>query len=166
MMTTTISTTRTHTTVDSPIGTLTLVADDGKLSGLYLPGHLRGPAVAQLGDADSHGFEEIARQLEEYFAGRRTAFTVPVAPAGTPFQQAVWRELSTIPYGQTRTYGQLAEALGGPRLTRAVGAANGRNPISIVVPCHRVVGSDGSLTGYAGGLARKRYLLDLEAWAR
>ena len=156
-------TTRTHTEVDSPIGRLTLVADDGVLSGLYLPGHLRGPAPERLGDRADDGFEEIDRQLAEYFAGTRTEFTVPLAPAGTPFQQAVWRELTTIPYGRTRTYGQIALALGGAHLTRAVGAANGRNPISIVVPCHRVIGSDGSLTGYAGGLPRKRFLLDLEA---
>jgi methylated-DNA-[protein]-cysteine S-methyltransferase len=166
MMTTTIRTTRTHASVTSPIGPLTLLADDGQLCGLYLPGHLRGPSVADLGAADARGFEEIIGQLEEYFAGTRTAFTVPIAPAGTPFQRAVWRELTTIPYGQLRTYGQIAETLGGPRLTRAVGAANARNPISIVVPCHRVVGSDGSLTGYAGGLARKQFLLELEARPR
>jgi methylated-DNA-[protein]-cysteine S-methyltransferase len=166
MMTTTIPRIRTHAGADSPIGALTLVADDAVLSGLYLPGHLRGPSEIDLGGADPRGFEEIIGQLEEYFAGTRSAFTVPVAPAGTPFQRAVWRELTTIPYGQRRTYGQIAETLGGPRLTRAVGAANARNPISIVVPCHRVVGSDGSLTGYAGGLARKQFLLDLEARPR
>jgi methylated-DNA-[protein]-cysteine S-methyltransferase len=159
-------TTRTHATLRSPIGPLTLVADDGVLSGLYLPGHVRGPRLETLGGPEPDGFEEIAGQLAEYFAGARTGFTVPVAPAGTPFQQAVWRELTAIPYGRTRTYGQIADALGGRHLTRAVGAANGRNPISIVVPCHRVVGSDGSLTGYAGGLDRKRFLLDLEARAR
>ena len=156
-------TTRTNAVIESPLGPLTAVADDGVLSGLYLPGHLRGPGPEHLGDRDDDGFEEIRRQLTEYFAGTRTEFTLRVAPAGTPFQQSVWRELMTIPYGQTRSYGQLAAALGGPNLTRAVGAANGRNPISIVVPCHRVVGSDGSLTGYAGGLPRKRFLLDLEA---
>jgi methylated-DNA-[protein]-cysteine S-methyltransferase len=159
-------TTRTHTVIDSPLGPLTVVADDGVLSGLYLPGHVRGPGPERLGDRDDDGFDEITKQLTEYFAGTRTAFTVPVAPAGTPFQQSVWPELMSIPYGQTRSYGQLAHGLGGPHLTRAVGAANGRNPISIVVPCHRVVGSDGSLTGYAGGLPRKRFLLDLEARQR
>jgi methylated-DNA-[protein]-cysteine S-methyltransferase len=159
-------TTRTHTVIESPLGPLTVVADDGVLSGLYLPDHVRGPGLERLGDPDEEGFDEIKMQLAEYFAGTRTAFTVPVAPAGTPFQQSVWRELMSIPYGQTRSYGQLAHALGGPHLTRAVGAANGRNPISIVVPCHRVVGSDGSLTGYAGGLPRKWFLLDLEARQR
>ena len=157
---------RTHTTVDSPIGRLTLVADGGVLTGLYLPDHTRGPRPEVLGADRPDGFEEVAAQLEEYFAGARTGFTVPVAPTGTPFQRAVWRELTAIPYGQTRAYGQIADALGGPHLTRAVGAANGRNPISILVPCHRVVGSDGSLTGYAGGLDRKRFLLDLEARTR
>jgi len=163
MMTTTI---RTHADVDSPIGTLTMVADDGVLSGLYLPGHLRGPERASLGepgDPDDRYFAEIVRQLGEYFAGTRTEFTVPIAPAGTPFQRAVWHELTTIGYGQTRTYAQIARTLGGPQLIRAVGAANARNPISIIVPCHRVIGSDGSLTGYAGGLHRKQFLLDLEA---
>jgi methylated-DNA-[protein]-cysteine S-methyltransferase len=159
-------TTRTHTVIDSPLGPLTVVADDGVLSGLYLPGHVGGPGPELLGDRDDDGFDEITKQLGEYFTGARTAFTVPVAPAGTPFQQSVWRELMTIQYGQTRSYGQLANTLGGPHLTRAVGSANGRNPISIVVPCHRVVGSDGSLTGYAGGLPRKRFLLDLEARQR
>jgi methylated-DNA-[protein]-cysteine S-methyltransferase len=157
---------RTHTELDSPIGPLTLVADDGVLSGLYLAGHVHGPDQAELGARDDDGFGEVKQQLGEYFAGTRTEFTVPVAPSGTPFQRAVWRELTTIPYGQTRTYGEIARTLGGPKLTRAVGAANGRNPISIVVPCHRVVGSDGSLTGYAGGLPRKRFLLDLEARGR
>jgi len=159
-------TTRTHTVIDSPLGPLTVVADGGVLSGLYLPGHVRGPGPESLGDRDDDGFDEVTKQLAEYFAGTRTAFSVPVAPAGTPFQQSVWRELMSIPYGQTRSYGQLANTLGGPHLTRAVGSANGRNPISVVVPCHRVVGSDGSLTGYAGGLPRKRFLLDLEARPR
>jgi methylated-DNA-[protein]-cysteine S-methyltransferase len=171
MMTTT---TRTHTDVDSPIGTLTLVAQDGVLCGLYLPGHLRGPERASLGDPDTSAdgrsarsragdFAEVVRQLDEYFAGARSEFTVPVAPVGTPFQMAVWQQLTTIGYGQTATYAQIARTLGGPTLIRAVGAANARNPISIIVPCHRVIGSDGSLTGYAGGLDRKRFLLDLEA---
>jgi methylated-DNA-[protein]-cysteine S-methyltransferase len=163
MMTTTI---RTHADVDSPIGRLTLVCDDGVLCGLYLPDHLRGPERASLGDRgdpNDRDFADVVRQLDEYFAGTRTEFTVPVAPAGTPFQRAVWDQLTTIGYGQTRTYAQLARTLGGPWLIRAVGSANARNPISIVVPCHRVIGSDGSLTGYAGGLGRKQFLLDLEA---
>jgi methylated-DNA-[protein]-cysteine S-methyltransferase len=102
------------------------------------------------------------RQLSEYFAGERTVFTLPLAPHGDAFQLKVWELLRTIPYGQTRSYGQLARELGDPHLAQAVGYANGRNPISIVVPCHRVVGADGSLVGYAGGLERKRFLLELE----
>ena len=154
--------TRTHTVVDSPVGALTLVADDGVLCGLYLPQRRHGPDSGTLGHSDPQGFDEVAGQLAEYFAGRRTEFTVPLAPQGTPFQRSVWDELTRIPYGQTRTYAELARAVGASTAVRAVGAANGRNPISIVVPCHRVVGSDGSLTGYGGGLDRKRYLLDLE----
>ena len=162
-MTRTARTTRTHTIVGSPIGPLTLVASGGVLCGLYLPEHRRGPDPASMGVPTSEGFEEVSRQLAEYFDGRRTGFTVPVAPVGTEFQRRVWRALTAIPYGRTTTYGALANELGGPGLVRAVGSANARNPISIIVPCHRVVGSDGSLTGYAGGLERKRYLLDLES---
>jgi methylated-DNA-[protein]-cysteine S-methyltransferase len=158
---------RSHTVVGSPIGELTLVASADGLCGLYLPDHVRRPELATFGPAlagpdAAETFGPTIEQLNEYFAGRRTTFTVPLAPVGTAFQQQVWRALTLIPYGQTRSYGQLAETLGGPRVVRAVGAANGRNPISIIVACHRVIGSTGSLTGYAGGLARKRYLLELE----
>ena len=149
---------RSHFLVESPIGTLTLVKTSGVLSGLYMgdaPAELLGPR------ADS-GFEDVAEQLEEYFARKRTMFTIPIAPMGTTFQQRVWTELTTIPYGETRSYGQLAEAIGNRSAMRAVGAANGRNPISIIVPCHRVIGSDGMLVGYGGGLERKRFLLGLE----
>ena len=111
--------------------------------------------------ADS-GFEDVVEQLQEYFAGTRTVFTVPITPVGTAFQQRVWTALRTIPYGETRSYGQLADAIGNRLAMRAVGAANGRNPISIIVPCHRVIGSDGRLVGYGGGLERKRFLLELE----
>ena len=104
-----------------------------------------------------------ARQLAEYFAGRRRAFDLPLAPAGTPFQQQVWRQLLQIPFGSTCSYGALARAVGRPSASRAVGAANGRNPISIIIPCHRVIGSDGSLTGYGGGEPAKRWLLDHES---
>ena len=107
--------------------------------------------------------EETTGQLEEYFAGGRTEFTVPLAPAGTDFQHLVWRELRAIPYGETRSYGAQAKAIGRPKAVRAVASANGDNPIAIIIPCHRVIGANGSLTGYAGGLPRKRFLLDLEA---
>lgn len=152
-----------HCHVESPIGTLTLVRTDGVLSGLYLPDHLRGPSPTTLGTQTDFGFDDIRMQLTEYFDGQRTCFDLPLAPAGTTFQQAVWTLLRAIPHGETRTYGQLADQLGKPLAVRAVGLANGRNPISIVIPCHRVIGSDGSLTGYAGGVWRKRHLLELEA---
>lgn len=151
-----------HFLMESPLGTLTLVNSDGVLSGLYLPDHLRGPTAASLGQRSRAGFAQVRAELSEYFDRQRTQFTVPLAPVGTPFQQSVWALLRDIPYGETRTYAQLADALGQRAAIRAVGLANGRNPISIVIPCHRVIGSDGSLTGYAGGLERKRKLLELE----
>jgi methylated-DNA-[protein]-cysteine S-methyltransferase len=151
-----------HTVIDSPVGDLTVVAADGAITGLYFATHLRAPARDAIGDHTDDGFGEVTRQLGEYFAGARTVFDLPLAPVGNEFQQRVWALLTTIPYGETRSYGDLAKALGDPGLAQAVGSANGRNPISIIVPCHRVVGADGSLTGYAGGLDRKRYLLELE----
>jgi methylated-DNA-[protein]-cysteine S-methyltransferase len=153
---------RTHQQIDSPIGTLTLVATDGVLSGLYMHEQAYHPDPVTFGPAMRYGFEEVAQQLGEFFAGERREFTVPIAPSGTPFQRRVWSGLLTIPYGETRTYGQLADAIADRHMTRAVGSATGRNPISIIIPCHRLIGADGSLTGYAGGLARKRHLLDLE----
>ena len=153
---------RTHTMVDSPMGVLTLVATDGALSGVYMEDQLHAPDPATLGPRVRAGFEEAAEQLGEYFAGERTAFTLRTRPLGSEFQRRVWQAVSGIPYGQTWSYAQLAEAVGRPDRLRAVAATNGRNPLAVVVPCHRVVGSDGSLTGYAGGLARKRFLLDLE----
>ena len=149
-----------HFLMESPIGTLTLVTTDGILSGLFM-GDQIDPSVP-LGQRAYAGFEDIVRQLDEYFARQRKVFTVPIAPFGTTFQQRVWTELTTIPYGETRSYRQLAVAIGNRSAMRAVGAANGRNPISIIVPCHRVIGSDGTLVGYGGGLERKRFLLDLE----
>jgi methylated-DNA-[protein]-cysteine S-methyltransferase len=146
--------------MDSPIGTLTLVKNDGVLCGLYLGESDGGTEL--LGSRAEAGFEDVARELTEYFARQRTVFTVPIAPEGTPFQQRVWSELTTIPYGETRSYAQLAGAIGNRSAMRAVGAANGRNPISIIVPCHRVIGSNGTLVGYGGGLERKRFLLELE----
>jgi methylated-DNA-[protein]-cysteine S-methyltransferase len=151
-----------HFLVESPLGTLTLVNTDGVLSGLYMDGHVRGPGVETIGPRARSGFDAAVEQLREYFARQRTRFTLPVAPTGTEFQRRVWDLLIAIPYGETRTYAQLADAIGNRAAIRAVGSANARNPISVVVPCHRVVGSRGSLTGYAGGLARKQFLLDLE----
>ena len=151
-----------HAVVDTPVGDLALVGDGHALSGLYFPDHTRRPSAGTFGPRDDRAFAAARSQLAEYFAGHRTEFDLPLEPGGNEFQRAVWRLLTTIPYGQTRSYGQLAAQLGDPGLARAVGAANGRNPISIVVPCHRVVGHDGSLTGYAGGLDRKAFLLELE----
>ncbi|QWF81188.1 methylated-DNA--[protein]-cysteine S-methyltransferase [Amycolatopsis sp. CA-230715] len=147
-----------HTVMASPLGELTLVADDDGLTGLYFPE--RRPD--ELGPRVDEGFAAAIGQLREYFAGTRTEFDLVLAPRGSEFQREVWRLLTKIPHGGTTTYGELARELGDPGLAQAVGAANGRNPVSIVVPCHRVVGADGGLTGYAGGLARKRFLLDLE----
>ena len=158
---------RTHTVTDSPVGPLTLVATDGVLSGLYMTEQRHRPAQEEFGPRDdSVGcFAETARQLEAYFAGELTAFDLPLHLDGTPFQQRVWSALCDIPYGSTLSYGGLAERLGNPGASRAVGLANGRNPIGIIVPCHRVVGANGSLTGYGGGLERKQRLLAFEAGA-
>jgi methylated-DNA-[protein]-cysteine S-methyltransferase len=150
------------TEVDSPIGPIVLVGDDDGLTGLFMADHRYKPADHTFGEPDDVPFTEVAAQLREYFAGTRTGFDVPLAPVGTPFQREVWTLLRQIPYGETTTYGELAAQLGRPNAARAVGMANGRNPISIIVPCHRVVGSTGDLTGYGGGLPRKRFLLDLE----
>jgi methylated-DNA-[protein]-cysteine S-methyltransferase len=159
---------RSHVTIGSLVGPLTLVAADGRLAGLYMDAHRHGPGPELLGpagDPADEPFAAAAGQLEAYFDGRLTSFDLRLDPQGTEFQRLVWAALREIPYGQTVTYGQLAAALGRPAASRAVGLANGRNPISIIVPCHRVIGSDGSLTGYGGGLDRKRFLLDLEQGA-
>ncbi|NJP53052.1 methylated-DNA--[protein]-cysteine S-methyltransferase [Streptomyces sp. SBST2-5] len=158
-----------HTVIDSPCGPLTLVADDGVLCGLYMTDHRHRPPEETFGPRTGPAatpFAEVRDQLSAYFAGALTCFTVELRPHGTPFQRRVWAELTRIPYGETRTYGRLAATLGNPRSSRAVGLANGRNPISIIIPCHRVIGSTGSLTGYGGGLHRKQQLLDLERHAR
>ncbi|MEU5841603.1 methylated-DNA--[protein]-cysteine S-methyltransferase [Rhodococcus sp. NPDC047139] len=154
---------RTHTVIDSPIGELTLVNTDGILSGVYIAEHRPAPDRGSFGEQAPEGFDEAITQFEEYFAGRRIHFTVPTSPTGTPFQRAVWETLKKIEYGTTRTYAEIALDLGRPTAVRAVAAANARNPLCIVVPCHRVIGSGGKLTGYAGGLERKRFLLDQEA---
>ncbi|HEX6325679.1 MAG TPA: methylated-DNA--[protein]-cysteine S-methyltransferase [Jiangellaceae bacterium] len=151
------------TTTDSPIGPLLLTADDGGLTRLYMEVRKHGPDEVQPEwRRDDSAFTEACRQLDEYFAGQRTEFDLPLNPAGTPFQRRVWEALKTIPYGEIRSYGEIAEQIGRPGAARAVGLANGRNPISIVVPCHRVIGASGALTGYGGGLERKQYLLNLE----
>jgi methylated-DNA-[protein]-cysteine S-methyltransferase len=154
-----------YVTLDSPIGPLTLVAEDGTLTKLFMDAQRHAPEPATFGapgDPADEPFASAAAQLTAYFAGELTAFDLPLAPAGTPFQRQVWGALQQIPYGTTMSYGELADKLGKPGASRAVGLANGRNPIAIVVPCHRVIGSDGSLTGYGGGLDRKRFLLGLE----
>jgi methylated-DNA-[protein]-cysteine S-methyltransferase len=148
------------TTIDSPVGPLLLAADDdGALTHLLFGDEARPAALGAGVRADPAPFAALVAQLDEYFAGARRVFDVPLAPAGTPFQREAWTALRTIPYGETRSYGAQAAAIGRPRASRAVGAANGRNPIAIVVPCHRVVGADGTLTGYGGGVATKRWLL-------
>jgi methylated-DNA-[protein]-cysteine S-methyltransferase len=157
--------TTTHTTIETEIGELTLVAQDGVLSGVYFPGHWTRPDPATFGAPSPDGFADAERQLHEYLAGERTAFELPTLLAGDGFHRTVWERLTRIPYGETTTYGELARELGHPTMARAVGGAVGHNPLSIVVPCHRVVGKDGSLTGYAGGLERKRRLLELEGAA-
>ena len=149
-----------YSTLTTPIGELVLTADDdGALTGVNLPNRHPDPAGWE---RDDELLGDARRQLTEYFAGERTTFDLPLRPAGAPFQLRVWEALLRIPYGETASYGELARELGHPTAARAVGAANGRNPIAIVVPCHRVIGSNGSLTGYAGGLDCKRALLDLE----
>jgi methylated-DNA-[protein]-cysteine S-methyltransferase len=150
----------TYTTMASPVGELLLTAEDGRLTGLYMPAgeHCPPPGAGR----EDGAFATTRRQLEEYFAGERHSFDLPLAPAGTPFQQRVWEELRRIGYGETISYGELASRIGRPSAARAAGAANGANPVSIVIPCHRVIGSTGMLTGYGGGLEAKRFLLELE----
>jgi methylated-DNA-[protein]-cysteine S-methyltransferase len=154
---------RRHTRMDSPLGPLTLVATDGALSGVYMTDHRHMPPEETFGPRSEGPFPDVVEQLDAYFRGELREFELPLYVAGTEFQRRVWDELTRIPYGETRSYGQLALALGRPGASRAVGLANGRNPVSIVVPCHRVVGSTGGLTGYGGGLANKQRLLALES---
>jgi methylated-DNA-[protein]-cysteine S-methyltransferase len=157
---------RVHAILPSPLGPLTLVAEAGHLAALYLDAQRHRPDEDSLGSPGDPGaapFAAAARQLAGYFAGQLTEFDLPLAPSGTDFQRRVWAALQTIPYGQTWSYAQLAEKIGRASAVRAVGLANGKNPIAVVIPCHRVIGSDGSLTGYGGGLDRKRFLLDLES---
>lgn len=149
--------------VDSPVGPLLLHATTDGVSGLSLDGtRMSRVRVDTTREATAH-LDALGSQLDEYFDGRRSAFDVALALDGTPFQREVWDGLRAIPYGETVSYGELAERIGRPGAQRAVGLANGQNPVAIVVPCHRVIGADGSLTGYGGGLDRKRFLLALEA---
>jgi methylated-DNA-[protein]-cysteine S-methyltransferase len=145
------------TTFDSPIGRVLLVGRDGKLTGLYLDRDADAGWVPDEGRLD-----DVRRQVDEYFAGTRTTFDVDLAPEGTPFQLAVWEALLVVGYGETASYGEIARSIGRPTAFRAVGAANGRNPISLIVPCHRVIGSAGTLVGYGWGVERKSWLLDHE----
>ncbi|MDX3243224.1 methylated-DNA--[protein]-cysteine S-methyltransferase [Streptomyces sp. ME18-1-4] len=152
-----------HTIVASPYGPLTLVADDGVLCGLYMTEQRHRPPEENFGPRDDTLFGDAEEQLTAYFAGELQDFTLQLHLRGTQFQQRVWAELRKIPYGETRTYGELAGALGNPAASRAVGLANGKNPIGIIVPCHRVIGAGGGLTGYGGGLERKQRLLNFES---
>jgi methylated-DNA-[protein]-cysteine S-methyltransferase len=145
-------------TITSPIGNLLLEGDGRALHALRMVGDVR-PAPAPSGTV----FADVRTQLEQYFDGERERFELPLAPRGGGFEQRVWAALREIPYGETESYGALARRIGAPDAARAVGLANGRNPIAVVIPCHRVIGADGSLTGFGGGLPRKRFLLDLEA---
>jgi methylated-DNA-[protein]-cysteine S-methyltransferase len=154
--------------VESPIGRLMLTTDGTALTGLYMnlyrnkPSKLPGVGDDWIQNATIDPLPAAARQLKEYFAGKRREFDLPLRMEGTEFQQRVWRELTKIPFGETRSYGQLAKRLNNPNGSRAVGLANGRNPIAIIVPCHRVIGADGSLTGFGGGIDRKEWLLTHE----
>jgi methylated-DNA-[protein]-cysteine S-methyltransferase len=166
MSTATITTSTRHVVIDSPIGPLTLVRDDDGLTGLYYPGHWTRPDQTTFGPrvepSDDHGFDEAIVQLREYFAGERQEFDLPLNPLGGERARQVWQLLTEIPYGQTTSYGALADQVGSGVDARDIGGFVGANPLSIFIPCHRVVGSNGKLTGYAGGLDRKRYLLELE----
>jgi len=148
--------------IDSPLGQLFVRGDGEFVTGLYMPQHNGWHGVDESSHESDPPFAMVRRQLAEYFAGERQEFNVPLKMAGTPFQRHVWRELARIPYGTTITYAELAQRIGRPTASRAVGHANGRNPISILVPCHRVIGATGELTGYAGGIRAKKWLLELE----
>jgi methylated-DNA-[protein]-cysteine S-methyltransferase len=148
--------------LDSPIGILTLAADDAGLRRIDFPPPRPPPAGADWQEGSNAVLEQACAQLREYFAGTRRTFDLPLSPLGTPFQREVWTALAAIPYGDTWSYRDLAARVGRPAAMRAVGAANGRNPLPIVLPCHRVIGADGSLTGFGGGLPTKAFLLRLE----
>jgi len=149
---------------DSPVGPLTLVSDGAAITAIMFPVQRHYTAPEPTGRGDKI-LDAARKQLDSYFAGRRRSFELPLAPRGTAFQTRVWDALTRIGYGETKSYGAIAAAIGSPKAMRAVGAANGRNPIPIVIPCHRVIGADGSLTGFGGGMERKELLLNLERGA-
>jgi methylated-DNA-[protein]-cysteine S-methyltransferase len=151
-----------HTVLETRLGMVTVVREEGALTGLYFPHHWPRPDRTAFGPRTDEGFEDVARQLGEYLDGERSEFELPLKIKGTEFDRRVWELISGVPYGETTTYGDLARSLGGGTDPRDVGAAVGRNPLCIVIPCHRVVGSTGKLTGYAGGLGRKGTLLEIE----
>ena len=157
-----------HLLASSPLGTLILAENNGGLSGVWFEDHRYFPTDATLGErvqpGDNAVLDAAALQLGEYLAGERSAFDLPLNPAGTPKQKAVWDILLAIPAGEVTSYGAIAAELGKPKAAQSVGQAVGHNPLTMIVPCHRVLGADGSMTGYAGGLERKRFLLDLEGY--
>jgi methylated-DNA-[protein]-cysteine S-methyltransferase len=157
---------RRYCEISTPVGRLRLSGDEEGLRGISFQNRFRPVEIAEDPEQAREPLREVIAQLEAYFAGERRGFDLPLAPEGTPFQREVWSALLAIPYGETVSYGELARRLGRPNASRAVGAANGRNPIPIIIPCHRVIGADGSLTGFGGGLAIKRRLLELEAGGR
>jgi methylated-DNA-[protein]-cysteine S-methyltransferase len=151
-----------HTVLATRLGELTVVRKSGVLTGIYFPRHWPRPDRAAFGPRTGRGFEEVASQMAEYLAGARSAFDLPFEACGTEFQRRVWDLVLKVPYGQTTTYGELARRVGQDATPQEAGAAVGRNPLCILIPCHRVIGSSGKLTGYAGGLHRKRALLEIE----
>ena len=152
----------TVTTYDSPVGVLTLTAQEGYLTGLHMDDQRHAPPTSEDWEEDARPFKGVVEQLDAYFAGQLTDFDIPLRMKGTDFQRRVWKGLQAIPYGRTWSYAELADLVGNRKACRAVGLANGRNPVGIIVPCHRVIGANGSLTGYGGGLDRKRRLLEHE----
>lgn len=155
-----------YTIIDSPIDPLLLTGDENHLTGIYLDGKRRLQEAEEPGTENAAVFQAAIRQLQAYFDGQLQEFDLDLKPTGSTFQQAVWNALRSIPYGHTETYKTVAQSIGAPKAVRAVGLANGRNPLPIVVPCHRVIGANGKLTGYSGGLDRKLWLLEHEARQR
>jgi methylated-DNA-[protein]-cysteine S-methyltransferase len=166
-MTLTVTSPSTITTsMDSSIGELTLTAVDGVLTGVHMNEQRHAPKIPATYERNDAGLAHVVAQLDAYFAGELTDFDLPMTMHGTEFQRRVWASLCEIPYGETISYGELARWVGNPKASRAVGLANGRNPVAIIVPCHRVIGANGSMTGYGGGLERKVWLLEHEAARR
>ena len=152
-----------YTSLESPVGALVLTSNGEAITGLFMDKYKGEPFSIGDWTRDDELFREAADQLRAYFAGELTEFDLPIAAGGAPFQQRVWAELRKVPYGSTISYGELARRIGNPKAARAVGSANGDNPVSIIIPCHRVIGSNGKLTGYGGGIERKKFLLEFEA---